>query len=91
MLSGSILLSKKYPKSVNQSFIIQRLDGFLFHNNSKNLDPSFKMDLDFWDCFGPCKMELEFWDCFGSCKMELEFLDCFGSCCKMELGFWDCF
>ena len=23
-----------------------------FLNNLKNLDPSYKMDLDFWDCFG---------------------------------------
>ena len=21
-------------------------------NNSKDLDPSYKTDLDFWDCFG---------------------------------------
>ena len=24
----------------------------LFANNPNNLDPSYKMDLDFWDCFG---------------------------------------
>ena len=23
-----------------------------FQNNLKDLDPSYKMDLDFWDCFG---------------------------------------
>ena len=23
-----------------------------FQNNPKNLDPSFKMDLDLWDCLG---------------------------------------
>ena len=23
-----------------------------FINNLKDLDPSYKMDLDFWDCFG---------------------------------------
>ena len=23
-----------------------------FLNNPKDLDPSYKMDLDFWDCFG---------------------------------------
>ena len=26
--------------------------GFSFQNNAKNLDPSCKMDLDFWDYFG---------------------------------------
>ena len=25
--------------------------GFPFQNNPKNLDQSYKMDLDFWDCF----------------------------------------
>ena len=25
---------------------------FPFKNSPKNLDPSYKMDLDFWDCFG---------------------------------------
>ena len=25
---------------------------FSFQNNHKNLDPSYKMDLDLWDCFG---------------------------------------
>ena len=24
----------------------------LFLNNPKDLDPSYKMDLDFWECFG---------------------------------------
>ena len=31
-------------------------------NNAKNLDPSYKMDLDFWHCF---KMDLDIWHCFG--------------------------
>ena len=30
---------------------------FYFQNNLKNLDPSYKMDLDFWDCI---KMDLDF-------------------------------
>ena len=25
---------------------------FLFQNDPKNVDPSYKTDLDFWDCFG---------------------------------------
>ena len=28
---------------------------FSFHNNLKDLDPSYKMDLDLWDCFGKKK------------------------------------
>ena len=27
-----------------------------FLNNPKNLDPSYKMDLDFWDCFVRLKL-----------------------------------
>ena len=26
--------------------------GFTLPKQSKDLDPSYKMDLDFWDCFG---------------------------------------
>ena len=26
--------------------------SFIFLNNPKYLDPSYKMDLDIWDCFG---------------------------------------
>ena len=26
--------------------------------NAKDLDPSYKMDLDFWDCFGRVKLVL---------------------------------
>ena len=28
---------------------------FPFQNNPKNLDPSYKMDLDLWDCLGRVK------------------------------------
>ena len=27
-----------------------------FLNNPKDVDPSYKMDLDFWDCFGSNKI-----------------------------------
>ena len=33
-----------------------------FQNNPKDLDPSYKMDLDLW------KTDLDLWDCFGSKK-----------------------
>ena len=29
---------------------------FSFQNNPKNLDPSYKMDLDLWDCLGRVKL-----------------------------------
>ena len=29
---------------------------FFFQNNPKNLDPSYKMDLDLWDCLGRVKL-----------------------------------
>ena len=32
---------------------------FSFQNNPKNLDPSYKMDLDLWDCLGRVKPVLQ--------------------------------
>ena len=32
---------------------------FSFQNNPKDLDPSFKMDLDLWDCLGRVKLVLQ--------------------------------
>ena len=37
-------------KSVLFNFAVIRVLPFL--NNPKDLDPSYKTDLDFWDCFG---------------------------------------
>ena len=31
---------------------------FSFQNNAKNLDPSYMMDLDLWDCLGKVKLIL---------------------------------
>ena len=31
---------------------------FSFQNNPKDLDPSYKMDLDLWDCLGRVKLVL---------------------------------
>ena len=31
---------------------------FSFQNNPKNLDPSYKMDLEYWDCLGRVKLVL---------------------------------
>ena len=57
---------------------------FPFQNNPKNLDPSYKMDLDLWDCLGvfpfqnnpknldpSYKMDLDLWDCLGRVKLIL--------------------
>ena len=38
--------------------LVIRQSYFSFPNNPKNLDPSFKMDLDLWDCLGRVKPEL---------------------------------
>ena len=32
---------------------------FSFQNNPKNLDPSYEMDLDLWDCLGRVKPILQ--------------------------------
>ena len=39
-------------------FFSYMTDFFPFQNNPKNLDPSCKMDLDFWDCLGRTKLVL---------------------------------
>ena len=46
-------------------FLIYRISSvirrsfFSFQNNPKNLDPSYKMDLDLWDCLGRVKLLLQ--------------------------------
>ena len=42
--------------SVLRDFAKLRVLPFL--NNPKGLDPSYKMDLDFWDCFGRKNLHL---------------------------------
>ena len=42
-------------KNYRISSIIRR-EFFSFQNNSKDLDPSCKMDLDLWDCLGMGKI-----------------------------------
>ena len=40
-------------------YFLVNIDGVLsFQNNPKNLDPSYKMDLDLWDCLGRVKLVL---------------------------------
>ena len=43
------------------SYFITLFPVFPFQNNPKTLDPSYKMDLEFWDCFGrESIMDLDF-------------------------------
>ena len=45
---------------------------FPFQNSPKDLDPFYKMDLEFWDYSRSiCKTYIEFWDCFGREKTIL--------------------
>ena len=39
-------------------FFSYKLEIFSFQNNPKNLDPSFKVDLDLRDCLGRVKLVL---------------------------------
>ena len=40
-------------------FFSYKTEFFPSKNNSKNLDPSYKMDLDLWDCLGRVKLVLQ--------------------------------
>ena len=42
-------------------FFSNKTEVFYFKTNPKNLDPSYKMDLDFWECFGREKLMGLFW------------------------------
>ena len=46
---------------LNHISSITRQRFFISKPNPKNLDPSYKMDLDFWDCFGREKPKGLFW------------------------------
>ena len=39
-------------------FFGYKTEFFSFQNNPKDLDPSYKMDLDLWDCSGRVKLVL---------------------------------
>ena len=41
-------------------FFGYKTDTFSFQNNTKNLDPSSKMDLDLWHCLGRVKLIAKF-------------------------------
>ena len=45
-------------------FFAYKTECFAFQNNPKNLDPSYKMNLSFWDCLGRVKLVLQ-QNCIG--------------------------
>ena len=70
--------------AVNMKICLMKL-CFMGFPSPKNLDPSCKLDQDFWVCFGrdldpSCKMDINFGDFFGRdldpfCKTNLDFGD----------------
>ena len=55
-------MTTKNTKSALRNFAIVRV--LPFPNNPKELDLSYKTDLDFWDCFGRkkfCQINREIW------------------------------
>ena len=56
---GSVLRNKSLWKPYHISSVI-RQKFFSFQNNPKNIDPSYKMDLDLWDCLGRVKLIAKF-------------------------------
>ena len=50
---GDFFISRMSLKYLNQfDEVLLGEVAFLFQNNPKNLDLSYKTDLDFWDCCG---------------------------------------
>ena len=39
-------------------FSAYKTEAFPFQNKPKNLDPSYEMDLDFWDCLERARLVL---------------------------------
>ena len=53
-------------------FFGYQTEFFSFQNNLKDLDPSYKTDLDLWDYLDPSyKTDLDLWDCLGRVKLVL--------------------
>ena len=49
--------SQMQLKTKLNTIFLQLKDRFFsFQNNLKNLDPSYKLDLDLWDCLGRVKL-----------------------------------
>ena len=48
----------KYNEVKLPYFFGYKMEFFSFQNNHKDLDLSYKMDLDLWDCLGRLKLVL---------------------------------
>ena len=55
-----LFVTEANPKRYRISSVIRQF--FSFQNNPKNLDLSYKMDLNLWDCFG--RVNLVLWQNF---------------------------
>ena len=55
-LSDQVPLYSQIRPNCRIYSVIRR--SFSFHNNSENLDPSYKTDLDLCDCLGKVKLVL---------------------------------
>ena len=49
-MTDLVYLPQKIPRYISQLYVIWLSDRLFLPNSLKNLDPSCKMDLDFWDC-----------------------------------------
>ena len=54
---AALSIASLYKKCVPY-FFGYKTEFFSFQNNPKDLDPSYKMDLDLWDCLGRDKLVL---------------------------------
>ena len=61
----------KYVKFVDCISSVRRQSFFAFQNNPKDLDPSYKKDLDLKDLDPSYKKDLDLWDCLGRVKLTL--------------------
>ena len=50
---------KSRARTQSHSLTFLKLGRYALLNNPKDLDPSFKTDLDFWECFGRKKLHLK--------------------------------
>ena len=56
--SCSSIFNKKYSQIQIPYFFGYKTEFFSFQNNPKDLDPSYKTDLDLLDCLGRVKLVL---------------------------------
>ena len=52
-----VSVSSAVPLSIPY-FFVYKMEFFSFQNNPKDLDLSYKTDLDLWDCLGRLKLVL---------------------------------